>query len=105
MFVLLGPIWQKVFSHDTAGGLFANLEEGKQKNTDNEDAALFSILYNLESMRNDEGMFHFKLCYPERTEYQFPCNEWIQSSIHSFIHSFIVKKKSVLDYQRLTFNV
>ena len=31
-------------------------------------------------MRNDDGVFHFKLCYPERTEHDFPCNEWIQSS-------------------------
>jgi len=30
-------------------------------------------------MRNAEGVFHFKLCYPELAEY-FPCNEWIQSS-------------------------
>ena len=77
----LGPeIWQKVYSHDTSGGLFANLDEAKQKNIDNEDAALFSILYNLESMRNADGVFHFKLCYPEQTKHEFPCNEWIQSS-------------------------
>ena len=31
-------------------------------------------------MRNDDGVFHFKLCHPERTEHNFPCNEWIQSS-------------------------
>ena len=30
-------------------------------------------------MRNDDGVFHFKLCYPELSE-EFPCNEWIQSS-------------------------
>ena len=68
-----------MFSHDTAGGLFANLEDAKKKNIDDEDSLLFSILYNLESMRNDNGVFHFKLCHPELTEV-FPCNEWIQSS-------------------------
>ena len=31
-------------------------------------------------MKDDNGMFHFKLCYPERTEEDFPCNEWKQSS-------------------------
>ena len=72
----LVPIWQKIFSHDTAGGLFANHDEAKQKNINDESADLFSILYDLESMRNDDGMFHFKLCYPE----QSGCNEWIQSS-------------------------
>ena len=30
-------------------------------------------------MRNAEGVFHFKLCYPELAE-DFPCNEWTQSS-------------------------
>merc|ERR1739838_969207 len=49
-----------VYAHDRAGGLFANLEEAKKK--------------------NDAGVFHFKLCHPERTEEAFPCNEWKQSS-------------------------
>ena len=31
-------------------------------------------------MRNEDGIFHFKLCYPEATEYDFPCNEWKQRS-------------------------
>ena len=31
-------------------------------------------------MRNEDGVFHFKLCYPEFTEYDPPCNEWKQSS-------------------------
>jgi len=71
--------WKKVYSHDVDGGLFANLDEAKKKNIDDESASLFSVLYNLESMRNDDGVFHFKLCYPELSE-EFPCNEWIQSS-------------------------
>ena len=31
-------------------------------------------------MRNADGVFHLKLCYPDLTEYAFPCNEWIQES-------------------------
>ena len=31
-------------------------------------------------MRNKEGVYHFKICYPELTAEEFPCNEWIQSS-------------------------
>ena len=37
-------------------------------------------------MRNAEGFFHFKLCYPDLApvlafeKRHFPCNEWIQSS-------------------------
>ena len=31
-------------------------------------------------MRDNDGMFHFKLCHPEITEEDFPCNEWKQSS-------------------------
>jgi len=71
--------WQKVFSHNTAGGFFANLDETKKKNIDDEEALLFSTLYNLESLRNNDGAFHFKLCYPELPG-DFPCNEWIQTS-------------------------
>ena len=48
--------------------------ETKKKNIDDPEADLFSILYDLESMRNAEGVFHFKLCYPELAE-DFPCNE------------------------------
>ena len=63
---VLGLAWRKV-AHDPAGGLFANLEEAKKKNVDDENAELFSTLYDLESMRNDARVFHFKLCQPERT--------------------------------------
>ena len=31
-------------------------------------------------MRDNDGVFHFKLCHPELTEEAFPCNEWKQSS-------------------------
>eukprot|EP00092_Neocalanus_flemingeri_P012265 GFUD01013221.1.p1 GENE.GFUD01013221.1~~GFUD01013221.1.p1 ORF type:complete len:589 (+),score=124.60 GFUD01013221.1:122-1768(+) len=75
-----GTKWQKVYSHDTAGGLFATVDEAKKKNINDEDADLFSVLYNLKSMRNEDGVFHLKLCYPELTEHAYPCNEWIQSS-------------------------
>ena len=54
-----------MYALNTAGGLFANLDETKKKNIDDPEADLFSILYDLESMRNAEGVFHFKLCYPE----------------------------------------
>ena len=52
------------------------------KNIDDEEADLFSVLYNLESMRNHEEVFHFKLCYPElaNAANDFPCNEWVQQS-------------------------
>ena len=31
-------------------------------------------------MKDDDEVFHFKLCYPEMTEEEFPCLEWKQSS-------------------------
>ena len=74
------PGWGKVYSHDITGGLFANLEEAKKKNIDDENSKLFSRLYDLESMKDKEDVFHFKLCYIERTDVEFPCNEWKQSS-------------------------
>ena len=72
--------WRKVYSHDITGGLFRNLIEAGRKNVDDEDAALFSILYDLDMMKDDGGLFHFKLCYLEQTDHRFPCNEWKQSS-------------------------
>jgi len=73
-------VWRKVFSHNASGGLFSDLDDAKRKNIDDNEADLFSILYDLESMRNEDGVFHFKLCYPDLTEYDPPCNEWKQSS-------------------------
>merc|ERR1712142_531360 len=72
--------WTKIYSHDITAGPFANLEEAKKKNVDDENAKLYSKLYDLESMRDKDGVFHFKLCYPDRTEVTFRCNEWKQSS-------------------------
>ena len=69
-----------VFSHNTKGGLFSNLEETKKKNIGDKNALLFSILYDLETFRTKFGYFHFKLCYPELTDYPYPCNEWTQTS-------------------------
>ena len=55
--------------------------EAEHKNAENESADLFSILYQLEQFRNCDGVFHFKLCYPDLVgNFTFPCNEWTQSS-------------------------
>ena len=70
----------KVFQHNTAGGLFSSLEEALNKNPDNPDADLFSILDQLENFRNQDGNFHLKLCYPEVNSNGGFCNEWIQTS-------------------------
>ena len=31
-------------------------------------------------MRDSDGKFHLKLCYPELMQFNPPCNEWIQTS-------------------------
>ena len=70
-----------MYSIQSTGGFFADLEEAKNKNADDEDADLFSVLDQLESYRTCSGQFHFKLCYPELAEnFTFPCNEWTQSN-------------------------
>ena len=62
-------------------GFFKNEEEALNKNDEDENSDMFSILYQLERFRTCNGDFHFKLCYPELAEnYSFPCNEWIQFS-------------------------
>ena len=35
---------------------------------------------DLETLRLDDGAFHFKLCYPDLLGYDNPCNEWTQTS-------------------------
>ena len=71
----------KVFSHNTEGGLFTDIADALSKNPDNPEKDLFSILNKLEDYRNQEGHFHFKLCYPELQGVNGGnCNEWTQSS-------------------------
>ena len=70
----------KVFYHDNTGlEYFPSVEEAKSYNEYDPDAKLYSILDQIEDYRKD-GVFHIRLCYPEFTEYEFPCNEWKQSS-------------------------
>ena len=69
-----------MFGHDISGGLFSLADVGN-KNPDNPDAELFSILDQLESFRGNDGNFLFKICYPElRIGRQGHCNVWLQSS-------------------------
>ena len=71
-----------MFSHDTRGGVFSSQADAANKNSNNSDAYLFSILDQLERYRDSDGNFIFKLCYPELTwgVDGRTCNEWIQSS-------------------------
>lgn len=72
----------KLFSHYVPAGLFTSYDDVGSKNPCNPEADLYSILDQLETYRNTEGKFHFKLCYPELTWGidGKTCNEWIQSS-------------------------
>ena len=74
-------VWIKIFSHNTAGGLFSSQEDALTKNPDNPEADLYSILDSIGRFRNEDGSFHLKLCYPEVTGVNGShCNEWTQSS-------------------------
>ena len=72
--------WKKVFFHDTAGGVFTSGPDALRKNAGNANAKLFSVLNDLETLRLKDGTFHLKLCYPELSDYDNPCNEWTQTS-------------------------
>ena len=82
----LGKQWKKVYSfHHPASlgteGYFQDANEAMNKNSDDENGEMFSILNKLEDFRTCRGHFHFKICYPELAEnFSFPCNEWIQTS-------------------------
>ena len=75
----------KIFSHDTAGGVFPTVEAASSMNPDKPEAALFSVLDKVEQFRDNSNLLHFKLCYPllqnlPGLEASSPCNEWVQSS-------------------------
>ena len=81
--------YTKIFKHDVKGGFFADYEEAGNKNADDEDADLFSILDSLDFFRGVDGKFLFKLCYPEfEGSTGGHCNEWYQTS-NPFIDSEI----------------
>ena len=74
-------VWIKIFNHNTAGGLFSSQEDALNKNPDNPEADLYSILDSIGRFRNEDGSFHLKICYPEVTGVNGShCNEWTQSS-------------------------
>jgi len=72
----------KVFSHNSAKGVFSNAADALSKNPDNPNADLYSILAGLEDFRDANGKFQFKLCYPGLAPVGAKgiCNEWIQTS-------------------------
>ena len=74
--------WVKVFRQSTKNKkFFSNKQDALNKNPDDPEADLFSILDKLEDYRSSDGRFQFKLCYPEATfKSGKSCNEWIQSS-------------------------
>ena len=78
----------KIFSHDTAGGLFPTVEAALAMNPDTPEAALFSVLDRVEQYRDPDNsnLLHFKLCYPllhniPGLEASSPCNEWLQDRV------------------------
>ena len=97
--------WKKVYSLSraanlTKGGYFESREEAFNKNSNDEEAELFSILDQLDTLRTCGGAFHFKLCYPTLAEnFSFPCNEWTQTS-NPVLESIIEGYKPI----RITFN-
>lgn len=63
------------------GGFFTDYAEAGNKNTDNVNADLYSILDTLDFYRGVDGKFLFKLCYPElEGKSGGHCNEWYQTS-------------------------
>ena len=71
----------KVFSHNTAGGVFPSKESAERWNPDNPEDDLYSILNELVDYKNANGEYHLKVCYPGVLGVNGKsCNEWIQTS-------------------------
>ena len=68
-----------MLSHDLDGGFFPSMQDVRSFNPDNPDANIYSILYQMENYR-ENGVFRLRICYKEITQFEFPCNEWTQSS-------------------------
>ena len=54
-------------------------EERNNCHADDPDSLRYSILDQLETYRRN-GVFRLRMCFPDYTEDEFPCNEWEQSS-------------------------
>ena len=68
-----------MFSHNSSFGAFTDAEDVKLKNPFDPTAPMYSFLNNLDTLKRKEDSYQLRLCYPELTQYPFPCNEWIQS--------------------------
>ena len=91
--------WKKVFSHDSAFGVFTDVEDLKLKKPYDTTAPLYSFLDNLDALKKKDEWYHLKLCYPELTQYSFPCNEWKQQK-----HPLKTTSKSNFEAISITFD-
>ena len=71
-------MWKKIFNQNVAKGLFIDEDDVKMKHSFDVESPLYSFLDSIDTIPHLESPYHFKLCYPELTEYTFPCNEWTQ---------------------------
>ena len=70
-----------MFSHDVPEGLFKDTQDVKLKNPYEIAPSLFSIIDMIDDILTPaDTKYHLKLCYPELTQFSFPCNEWIQNT-------------------------
>ena len=73
-----GGGWTRILVHKTSGGRFANDQDALEKNTENVQAELYSILKFVEDFRR-AGKFEFWLHYPELDQPDAG-NHWTQTS-------------------------
>ena len=75
--IACGPL-QLIFKHDIDGGFFRDRADALSKNPDDPSAPLFSRLDTLESYRNQDNQFAFKMVWPELSPVN--SNTWLQES-------------------------
>ena len=73
-------VWplQLIFKHDIDGGYFRDRADALSKNPDDPSALLYSRLNTLESYRNEDNQFAFKMVWPELSPVN--SNTWLQES-------------------------
>jgi hypothetical protein len=89
-----GGGWTRVLVHKTTAGLFANDTEALNKNADDTDAEIYSVLGRLEEFKRD-NKFEFWLHYPEVNTSEGG-NHWTQTSNPT--------TDSIADYTPITIN-
>ena len=71
--------WTKIFSHSVYDSTFLFTSHAEAL-SNSAPSGKYSILNQVKNMRQEDGKFHFKLCYGGQVTGSDKCNEWKQKT-------------------------